>query len=129
MKSTLINFDTFVKGPGLNDPKKVRSVEGKPETLKKEKSIDQVKYCDLSKLKTVEADYEKTKKEALKEGISSVAQSIQVKVDQVDQQIAKLDQKDPNYTANKTNLDTQKQTLITQLEAQNAKDSKTPQIK
>lgn len=126
MANKLISFDEFKKGPGLNDPKKVRSVEGKADQVKKEKSIDLVKRSHLGVLKTNSADFSKTKKEAIKEGISSAAQAIQVKVDQLDQQIAKLDQKDPNYTANKTNLDQQKQQLLTQMEAQNTKDAQAP---
>lgn len=129
MANKIVSFDEFKGGSGLNDPKKIAHTQGKGDTLPKEKVIDQVKYCDLAKLKVNQADYEKTKKVAIQEGLSSASQAIQVKIDQLDQQIAKLDQTDPNYTSNKTDLDQQKQDLLTQLEAQTTKDAQVPQPK
>ena len=62
MSNKIVSFDEFKSGSGLNDPKKISHTQGKGETLPKEKFIDQVKYCDLAKLKVNQADYEKTKR-------------------------------------------------------------------
>ena len=47
MSNKLLNFDSFVKGPKLEDPKTALDVKA-VSPVKKEKSIDQVKRASLS---------------------------------------------------------------------------------
>lgn len=67
MSNQILNFDSFVKGPKLGDPKTALNV--KPAApVKKEKSIDQVKRASLStNVKSTEPDYTKTVENPIKE--------------------------------------------------------------
>ena len=112
MSSTLLKFNDFIKGPKLDDPKTAMDV--KPaEHLKKEKSIVQIKKLNLSKLDVNEPDYTKTVENPIQEG---VVEDTQVKIDDINLQISKLDQRDPGYLQKKRDLDAQIATLTKQAE-------------
>ena len=67
MSNKLLNFDSFVKGPKLGEPKTALDVKA-AAPVKKEKSIDQVKRASLSTgIKATEPDYTKTVTEPIKE--------------------------------------------------------------
>lgn len=81
MSNKILNFDEFEKGAKLADPKTATSVK-KPEALKKEKTIDQVKKVNLSTdLKATEPDYTKTVDEPIKES----AADTQAEIDAINQ--------------------------------------------
>lgn len=67
MSNKLLNFDSFVKGPKLGEPKTALDVKA-AAPVKKEKSIDQVKRASLSTgIKAAEPDYTKTVTNPIKE--------------------------------------------------------------
>ena len=81
MSNKILNFDEFEKGAKLADTKTATSVK-KPEALKKEKTIDQVKKVNLSTdLKATEPDYTKTVDEPIKES----AADTQAEIDAINQ--------------------------------------------
>lgn len=75
MSNKLLNFDSFVKGPKLGDPKTALDVKA-AEGTKKEKSIDQVKKASLTVLKTNEPDYTKTVKDPIQESAADTQAEI-----------------------------------------------------
>lgn len=67
MSNKILNFDEFEKSTKLADPKTALGAK-KPEALKKETFIDQVKKVNLSTdLKATEPDYTKTVDEPIQE--------------------------------------------------------------
>jgi hypothetical protein len=76
MSNKLLNFDSFVKGPKLEDPKTALDVKS-ASPVKKEKSIDQVKRASLSTgIKSTEPDYTKTKSAPIQEASSDTQAEI-----------------------------------------------------
>lgn len=103
MSNKLLNFDAFTKGPKLNDPKKALDVKA-VDPVKKEKSIDQVKKLNLGKLDVNEPDYTKTVENPVMEG---TVEDNQVKIDDINLQISKLDKNATDYLQKKRDLDAQ----------------------
>ncbi len=67
MSNKILSFDEFEKGANLSDPKVATKV-GKPDSIKKEKTLDLVKKVDLSTtLETTEPNYTKTTDEPIQE--------------------------------------------------------------
>ena len=67
MSNKILSFDEFEKGANLSDPKVATKV-GKPDSIKKEKTLNLVKKVDLSTtLETTEPDYTKTTDEPSQE--------------------------------------------------------------
>jgi hypothetical protein len=123
MSNKILNFDAFVKGPKLNDPKTALSV--KPaDGVHMEKSIDQVKRLNLGKLDVNEPDYSKTVSNPVMEG---TVEDNQVKIDDLNIQLKNLDQKDPGYLQKKRDLDSQIATLTKAIE--DAKNAATAKVK
>ncbi len=81
MSNKILNFDEFEKSAKLADPKTATSVK-KPEALKKEKTIDQVKKVNLSTdLKATEPDYTKTVENPIQESSADT----QAEIDAINQ--------------------------------------------
>jgi hypothetical protein len=76
MSNKLLNFDSFVKGPKLGEPKTALDVKA-AAPAKKEKSIDQVKRASLSTgIKAAEPDYTKTVTDPIKESATDTQAEI-----------------------------------------------------
>jgi hypothetical protein len=76
MSNKLLNFDSFVKGSKLGEPKTALDVKA-AAPVKKEKSIDQVKRASLSTgIKSTEPDYTKTKSAPIQEAATDTQAEI-----------------------------------------------------
>jgi hypothetical protein len=87
MSNKILNFDDFHKGSNLSDPKK-HATASKPDQVKKEKTIDQVKSADLSQVKVTEPDYTKVSKTPIQESSADT----QAQIDIINQTKALRDQ-------------------------------------
>lgn len=124
-----MNFDQFVKGGRLNDPKTALDVKA-GEKLKKEPTIDQVKRASLSTdLETNEPDYTKTQANPIQEDLTvddaKLKADAQKQIDSIDQQLAALERSNPDknnatYITNRTNLNNQKKVIIDKLKTDQA---------
>lgn len=80
--SKILNFNDFTKGLGLTDPKKQTASVKTTTSVKKEKTIDQVKGSSLSTgLKTNEPDYSKTVENPIQESSADT----QAEIDAINQ--------------------------------------------
>lgn len=80
MSNKILNFDDFHKGSNLSDPKK-HATPSKPDQVKKEKTIDQVKHADLAQVKVTEPDYTKVAKTPIQESSADT----QAEIDAINQ--------------------------------------------
>ncbi|CAB4218916.1 hypothetical protein UFOVP1604_54 [uncultured Caudovirales phage] len=112
MSNKILNFKDFKTGGKLSDPKTATSVKA-AESVKKEKSIDQVKRADLTHPKITVPDYSKTVKNPVMEG---VVEDNHVKIDDLKIQLSKLSQTDAGYLQKKRDIDAQIATLTKAIE-------------
>ena len=107
MSNKILNFKDFKTGGKLSDPKTATGVKA-AESVKKEKSIDQVKRANLTHPKITLPDYSKTVKNPIMEG---TIEDNTVKIDDLKIQLKNLNQTDAGYLQKKKDLDTQIATL------------------
>jgi hypothetical protein len=112
MSNKLLNFKEFTTGGKLSDPQTATKVDA-VDSVKKEKSIDQVKRADLTHPKITLPDYSKTVKNPIMEG---VIEDTHVKIDDLKIQLSKLNQADSTYLQKKRDIDAQIATLTKTIE-------------
>lgn len=77
MSNKILNFDDFHKGSNLSDPTR-KSNSAKPDQVKKEKTIDQVKHSNLSQVKVTEPDYTSVSKDPIQESSADTQAQIDI---------------------------------------------------